>query len=146
MTLGGGVLNVQLTSSARALPAADFIPAGTVARYSVALGSRSISLESYSKVRVLVPSQRQVPERAGSILTGTSFSARSPSVPIGTMGWLNVTLTNGATGISPSGAKRSTCSGPVSTGSGVGDVSAGGKDSLTVSPGLGGGRTSCGSL
>ena len=125
---------------------ADFVPAGTVAWYSVALGSRSISLESYSKVRVLVPNQRQVPGREGSILTGTSLAARSLIVPIGTIGWLNVTLTNGAIGISPSGANRKTFSGPASTASGVGPVSTGGKASLIVSPGLGGGRTSCGRL
>src|SRR5512133_1356394 len=85
-TCGGGVLNFQDTVSARASPLVDLIPAGTVTVYSVALGSRSINSESYSKARVFVPSQRQVPAREGSILTGTSCSARSLSVPMGTIG------------------------------------------------------------
>ena len=39
---GGGVVNVQETVSASTPPTADWVPAGTVIRYSVALGSRSI--------------------------------------------------------------------------------------------------------
>src|SRR4030095_1213469 len=66
-TLGGGVLNVHVTDSASAPPFVDFVPAGTVTRYSVALGRRSINSESYSNVRVLVPTQRHVPGNDGSI-------------------------------------------------------------------------------
>ena len=122
------------------------MPAGTVTRYSVALGRRSINSESYSKVSVLVPNQRQIPGRAGSIFRGMSFSARSLNVPSGTIGWLNVTLINGAIGISPSGANRNTWRGPAATTPGVGSVSKGGNVSLIVLPGRGGGRTSCGRL
>src|SRR5512133_1312950 len=126
VTTAGGVLNFQLTGSASTPPEMDFVPAGTVTWYSVALGSRSIRLESYSNVRVLTPNQRHVPGRAGSMRTGTSLAARSASVPSGTMAWLKVMLTNGAIGISPSGAKRSTCSAPAAEACGVGAVSRGG--------------------
>src|SRR6266536_1534457 len=83
--LGGSVLNIQVTASAKLSPLIDLIPAGTVTRYSVAFGRRSISSESYSKVRVLVPNQRQVPGKGGSIFTGTSITAMPLNVPRGTM-------------------------------------------------------------
>ena len=105
---GGGVLKVQRTASGSTPPVADSVPADTVATYSVAMGRRSIAVESYSKLSVLVPSHFQVPGSAGSNRTGASSAANALSVARGTMGWLNVTLTKGARGISPSGAKRST--------------------------------------
>lgn len=85
-------------------PVADFVPAGTVTRYSVAIGRRSICAESYSKLSVLVPSHFQAPGSDGSKLTGTPSAASASSVPSGTIGWLKVTLTNGASGMGPSGA------------------------------------------
>ena len=41
VTCGGGVVNVHETSFANALPFADFVPAGIVAVYFVAIGKRS---------------------------------------------------------------------------------------------------------
>src|SRR5512139_735777 len=109
------------------------------------MGRRSISVDSYSKLSVLVPSHFHVPGKEGSNWTGTSCADSAPSVPSGTMGWLKVTLTKGARGISPSGAKRTTSSGPASTGAGVATTGGGGNGSLTVSPGRGGGRDCSGS-
>ena len=98
-----GVLKENCTVSTSTPPVADWVPAGMVTKYSVAIGMRSINSESYWKLSVLVPSQRQVPGRSGSICTGTSPSARSLIVASATMGWLKVMFTKGAMGISPSG-------------------------------------------
>ena len=49
------MLKVQLTPSASSPPTAERVPAGMVTWYSVALGRRSISSESYWKVSVFVP-------------------------------------------------------------------------------------------
>ena len=54
-----GVLNRKLTCSARVAPVADFVPAGTVTVYSVAIGSRSTWSLSPTKRSVWVPIHSQ---------------------------------------------------------------------------------------
>ena len=98
------MLNVQVTLSGSTPPMADVVPAGTSAVYSVDMGKRSISSDSYSKESVLVPSHFQTPGSSGVSRTGTSAALSCSSVPSGTMGWLKVTLRKGANGTGPSGA------------------------------------------
>ena len=114
--LGGGVLKVQRTASASTPPVADSVPAGTVTTYSVAMGRRSMAVRVVLKAQRLgaqpLPGAGQRRLQLHRHLLGRQ---RARGVASGTMGWLKVTLTKGARGISPSGAKRSTSRGPAST-------------------------------
>ena len=101
--LGGGVVKVQTTSFARTWPFADLVPAGTRAVNFVAIGNRL----SVSNMSVFVPSQRHRPSTCGDSSTGANFEASSCDVKA-TIGCENVTLRSGASGISPSGEKRTT--------------------------------------
>src|SRR5258708_4093550 len=92
-----------------------------------------------SNGRVFVPSQRHGPGGSGESRTGRTFSA-SPGDVTATIGCEKVRLRWGARGTSPSGARRSTRSGPASAGSGGGAVTGGGKASFTVRPVRGGGK------
>ena len=111
--------NVHVTVSSSAFPIADSVPAGISTVNSVAIGKRSFSPPEYSKVSVCVPTQRQMPGTSGVSLTGTSAAVSASRVANGTIGWLKVTLRKGASGISPTGAKRSTSSAPSVTTSGA---------------------------
>ncbi len=84
-------------------------PAGIVARYSLAIGKRP----SGSNTSVRVPTQRHSPGGCGSSRTGTPSCASSACESSATIGCENVTESCGASGTSPSGARRSTVSGPV---------------------------------
>src|SRR6266853_446001 len=107
-TVGGGVVKVQVFVCASAPPFADFVPAGTVTEYCVAIGKRT----SGSNNRVRVPIQCHLPGGCGESLTGT-FSAASSCELTATIGCENVTLRLGAIGTSPSGDWRTTSSGPL---------------------------------
>ncbi len=129
VTVGAGVLKVNLASRASLAPPAARVPAGTVTVKSVAIGSRStfaVSAAAFwtaaafaAKRRVLVPIHCQVPANFGVMVAGTSAVASWPTVAIGTIGWSKVMLANGAIDTAPCGCIRNTCSGPVGEGSGL---------------------------
>lgn len=98
--VGGGVRKVHVWAACSVDPAVDAIPAGTVARYSVAIGNRP---PSGSKITVCEPAQRHWPAGWGSRSTGTPAAARAACDVRGTIGWLNVTARRGAVCTSPSG-------------------------------------------
>src|SRR5262245_13100277 len=100
---GGGVSNVNFVAALSAAPLALFAPAGTSTVYVVAIGKRT----SGSNRIVRVPIQRHLPLGCGESLTGVVFAASSCDVTA-TIGALNVTLSSGAIGTSPSGIQRST--------------------------------------
>src|SRR5262245_39861761 len=99
------------------------------------MGNRSVG----SNIRVLVPTQRHLPLLGpllgvGSSFTGTSSAASASSEVTGTIGCENVTLRWGASGTSPSGAKRTTSSGPLGLGVAPAFSGLGGKAPSTVAP------------
>jgi hypothetical protein len=131
------VVNVQATLVARVCPLIARIPAGISTEYSVAIGKR---LSGWNR-SVFAPSQRHLPGGSGVSLTaGCSASAESESAVTGTIGSLNVIVSCGAISTGPSGAWRSTLSGPFG-GAAAGGPPApgGGNGSLTVFPGRGAG-------
>ncbi len=118
---GGGVRNVNVAAWARTAPVAERVPAGTVTLYSVAIGRRG----STSNNSVFVPTQRQRPPGgSGRRAAGWTFSASACDVTA-TIGCEKVRLTCGASGTSPLGSCRSTCSGPLAPVSGAGWAGAG---------------------
>jgi len=60
---------------------------------------------------VRVPIQRQWPGGCGDTRTGVAAAASACDVTA-TIGWLNVTLSSGASGTLPSGMVRTTCAVP----------------------------------
>ena len=137
---GGGVRKVQLTGSASFVPSADGIPSGMKAENSVAMGILAEPSTPASNRRVLEPTQRQRPGTAGCSSTGMSPAASCWWLVRGTMGRLKVTLSWGARGTSPSGAKRRTARGAPACVSGGVCARGGGNGSSTSRPGRGGGR------
>ncbi len=137
-TRGAGVANVHATSRASRPPVAEAVPAGTTARNSVAIGRR----RSGWKTTVRVPTQRHSPGTLGSSRTGTLSPPSASCVSSATIGCENVTLRFGASGTSPSGARRSTSSGPAAATSGRGLDSGGGNGAAIVLPVRGGGSES----
>src|ERR1700720_1999557 len=97
-TAGAGVAKLQVFAPLSAPPFADFVPAGTVTEYRVAIGKRT----SGSNSKVFVPIQCHLPGGSGESFTGT-FSAASSCEVTATIGCENVTLKFGAIGTSPSG-------------------------------------------
>jgi hypothetical protein len=95
---GAGVSNENETAFFSVCPVALFVPSGIVILYVVDCGKRG----SGSNRIVRVPIQRHLPFGCGSSFTGWVFAASSCDVTA-TRGWLNVTLSSGAYGISPSG-------------------------------------------
>ena len=113
------------------------MPAAMVTLYLVAAGKRT----SGSKRRVLVPIQRHLPLGWGERVTGTPSATLSACEVMATMGWLKVIERSGATGTSPSGAKRVTLSSVPATvaAGGLRPASGGGKAPLITLPVWGGG-------
>src|ERR1041384_8128555 len=134
--LGGGVSNVNRLAAFSAPPVALRVPAGTSTVYVVACGKRT----SGSNRIVRVPIQRHLPGGCGVSLTGVVCAASLCEVTA-TIGWLNVTLSSGASGTLPSGMKRTTCrSLPASLAAGgSSDDGGAGNGVLIVSPVRGGG-------
>ena len=136
-TVTGGVRNVNERALAIAPPVADVVPAGTVTVNSVAIGRRSTWASLASNRSVCVPTHRQWPGTAGEIVAGTAAASSWATVATGTIGWLNVSVTNGAIGTSPSGCTRITSSGPADVaGAGAGGP-AGGNGVCVVAPARG---------
>src|SRR5690606_34254086 len=106
VTLGAGVANENETGLFSTAPEALLIPAAISTLYSVAAGKRTTG----SKSRVFDPSHRQVPLGCGVSVTGTPRATVSACEVMATIGWLKVIERCGATGTSPSGAKRVTFS------------------------------------
>ena len=89
---------MNLTGCASLSPLALAVPAGTSTAYVVACGNRT----SGSKTIVRVPIQRHLPRGCGDSATGVAAAASVCEVTA-TIGWLNVTLSWGASGTAPSG-------------------------------------------
>src|SRR5690606_36464417 len=106
--VGGGVAKVNSTALPSLLPFAAVTVAGTVTRYSVAIGKRVVGRNR----RVRVPTQVHAPGGCGLSWTGTSVAASSPREVTGTIGCEKVTERSAAIGTSPSGVWRRTSSGP----------------------------------
>ena len=119
-------------------PLALRVPAGTVTRYSVAIAKRP----SGSNTSVRVPTQRHSPGTAGVSRAGTASRASAAWEVTSTIGCENVIASCGASGTSPSGAWRSTSSGPVAGASGRGGPRSGGNAAAIVAPVRGGGGES----
>ncbi len=137
VTVGAGVANLNDTFFLRIAPDALLVPAGISTAYSVAAGN----LTSGSNSRVFDPIHRHLPFGVGDSFTGTPCATVSACEVIATIGWLKVIDRCGATGTSPSGAKRSTLSSVPSTfaAGGFFEVGGGGKVPLIRLPVCGGG-------
>src|SRR6185503_2843231 len=100
---GAGVSNVNRLAALSTPPVALLVPSGTSTLYVVACGNRI----SGSNRIVRVPIHRHLPRGSGVSLTGVTAAASFCEVTA-TIGWLNVTLSSGASGTLPSGIVRRT--------------------------------------
>ena len=135
---GAGVPKVQEAALARLSPPAARVPAGTVTWNSVAIAKRPCG----SNRRVRVPTQRHSPRTCGCSRAGTASPASSPCEVTATIGWEKVIESCGASGTSPSGARRSTVSGPLAVAGAAASAAAGGNGVVTVFPVRGAGSES----
>ncbi len=90
---------MNVLALASVAPVALFVPAGISTLNVVACGRRMSGLNS----TVRVPIQRQRPCGGCGVSTTGVVAAASCCDVTATIGWLNVTLTSGASGTSPSG-------------------------------------------
>src|SRR4030095_8526505 len=111
------------------MPAALLVPAGTSTWYVVACGNRTFG----SNRIVRVPIHRQLPGGCGVSFTGVVAEASACDVTA-IIGWLNVTLSSGASGTAPSGIHRNTRSSlPASAdGGGSSDDDGGGGNAAVI--------------